>query len=110
MASHAAGTDPWQAAASLLPDAFVFQALNMLLGIGFGLLFLNTPVAIVVYFALPTAWSILTGTVSALQSTGNWLDPTTAWGHLSDVTIPSVAVAKVAAVRIPTRTWKEIER
>jgi len=44
----------------------------------FGLLFRSTPVAIVVYFAAPTAWSILTSTVSALAGTGRWLDPSTA--------------------------------
>jgi len=56
--------------------------LNLLLGVGFGLLFRNTPVAVVMYFVLPTAWSILTGAVSALAATGRWLDPSTAWNHL----------------------------
>jgi len=44
------------------------------------LLFLNTPVAIVVYFALPTAWGILTSGVDALNGVGDWGNPSTAWG------------------------------
>jgi ABC-2 type transport system permease protein len=74
----------WHGAAGILGGSLALLILNVLLGIGFGLLFLNTPVAIVVYFALPTAWSILTGSIHALNSLGDWGDPTTAWGHLTD--------------------------
>lgn len=73
----------WQDAGRAIGYAFVFQILNLLLGVGFGLLFRNTPVAVVMYFVLPTAWSILTGAVSALAATGRWLDPSTAWNHLA---------------------------
>jgi len=88
--------------AALWPDsgraigyAAVFQALNLLLGVGFGLLFRSTPVAIVVYFAAPTAWSILTSTVSALAGTGRWLDPSTAWNHLAGGTLTATTGAQV---------------
>jgi ABC-2 type transport system permease protein len=86
----------WQDAGLAIGYALVFQALNLLLGVGFGLLFHSTPVAIVVYFAAPTAWSILTSTVSALAGTGRWLDPSTAWNHLAGGTLTAATWAQVA--------------
>jgi ABC-2 type transport system permease protein len=80
----------------------LFQVLNVLLGVGFGLLFLNTPLAIVVYFALPAAWGILTSSVQALHSTGNWLDPSTAWDNLTNATMTGTTWAQVAAA---TAAW-----
>jgi ABC-type transport system involved in multi-copper enzyme maturation permease subunit len=85
----------WRDAGLAIGYALVFQVLNLLLGVGFGLLFRSTPVAIVVYFAAPTAWSILTSTVSALAGTGRWLDPSTAWNHLAGGTLTATTWAQV---------------
>ena len=56
----------------------LYQALSQMLGIlggtAFGMLFLSSPVAIVAYFALPTAWGITAELVSALREAGQWLD------------------------------------
>ena len=86
----------WPDSGRAIGYAVVFQILNLLLGVGFGLLFRSTPVAIVVYFAAPTAWSILTSTVSALEGTGRWLDPSTAWNHLAGGTVTATIGAQVA--------------
>ena len=43
-------------------------------GVGFGMLFKNTPAAVVVFFVLPTAWSILGSMVSWLSDAAVWLD------------------------------------
>lgn len=69
----------------------------MLLGIGFGLLFLNTAIAIVVYFAPPAGWSILTSSIHALHSTGDWLNPATAWDHLTNAIMTGTTWAQTAA-------------
>jgi len=50
----------------------------------------------VVYFTLPSGWAILTSSVRALDSTGNWLDPSMACGHLSNVTVTGTIWAQVA--------------
>lgn len=63
----------------------------------FGLAFRSSAVAIVIYFALPTGWSILTSTVSALAGAGRWLDPGTTWNHLADGTLTAANWAQVAA-------------
>jgi hypothetical protein len=107
----------WQDAGRAIGYAFVFQILNLLLGVGFGLLFHSTPVAIVVYFAAPTAWSILTGTVSALAGTGRWLDPSTAWNHLAGGTMTAttwaqVGTAAAAWIALPALAggWRVLHR
>ena len=43
-------------------------------GPAFGMLLKNTPAAIVLYYVLPTAWSILGAMVSWLRNAGEWLD------------------------------------
>ena len=48
------------------------------------------------YFVIPTAWSILTGTVSAMTATGRWLDPSRAWNHLAGGTVTATTWAQVA--------------
>jgi ABC-2 type transport system permease protein len=86
--------------------------------VGFGLLFRNTPVAVVMYFVLPTAWSILTGAVSVLAATGKWLDPSTAWNHLADAGTVSatlwaqVAVAAAVWIVVPVLAggWRVLNR
>ena len=109
--------DLWQGAGRAIGYAFVFQILNLLLGVGFGLLFHSTPVAIVVYFAAPTAWSILTGRVCAVAGTGRWLDPSTAWNHLADGTMTAttwaqVGTAAAAWIALPTLAggWRVLHR
>ena len=44
------------------------------MGIAFGMLLLNTPLAIVSYFVLPTVWTVLGGMVSGLATAAKWLD------------------------------------
>lgn len=43
-------------------------------GVGFGMLLRNTPAAIVVYTALPTAWAVLGGLLEDVRSAAKWLD------------------------------------
>jgi len=107
----------WRGAGLAIGYALIFQILNLLLGVGFGLLFHSTPVAIVVYFAAPTAWSILTGTVSALAGAGRWLDPSTAWNHLAGGTVTAttgaqIATAAAAWVVLPLLAggWRVLDR
>lgn len=107
----------WQDAGQAIAYALIYQALNLLLGVAFGLLFRATPVAIVAYFVIPTAWSILTGAVTALAATGRWLDPSTAWNHLADGTMTPTTWAQVtttaaAWILLPALagTWQVLRR
>ncbi|MER6584742.1 ABC transporter permease [Micromonospora chalcea] len=68
------GAGAWTFDWQLLPHAAVFQVVNVLMGAAFGLLLLNTPLAIVTYLLLPTVWSLLAAMISALREPARWLD------------------------------------
>lgn len=57
---------------------FAVLAVSVLVGFALALLLLSSPVAIVLYFVVPTAFTILFTFVSALQDVGPWVDPFTA--------------------------------
>jgi ABC-type transport system involved in multi-copper enzyme maturation permease subunit len=48
--------------------------LSVAQGVGFGMLLRNTPAAIVVYTALPTAWAVLGGLLEQVRTAARWLD------------------------------------
>ncbi|MEV6306660.1 ABC transporter permease [Actinoplanes sp. NPDC051861] len=68
------GDASWSLDSSLIWQSFLLQVIFVLMGIGFGALLLNTPLAIVIYFALPTVWSVLTSIITKLQDAAGWLD------------------------------------
>ncbi|AZG48688.1 ABC transporter permease [Gordonia insulae] len=74
-------TDPagaWTFTAAGLVNSFVLQMFGLLLGFGFAALILNTPGAIVAYFALPTALSLITELVPWFKDNlGQWIDTST---------------------------------
>jgi ABC-type transport system involved in multi-copper enzyme maturation permease subunit len=54
------------------------QILSVMQGLAYGLIFLNTPAAIVTFFVLPIASSIIFSVVPALADSAPWLDLGTA--------------------------------
>ena len=59
--------------------ALVFlQLLVVVQGVAFGMLFLSTPLALVVYYILPMVWSLLANLVSWLRDSAPWIDLNTA--------------------------------
>ena len=67
-------TGDWSTDALVLLGAGGYVLLGIAQGVGFGMLFKNTPAAVVVFFVLPTAWSILGSMVSWLRDAATWLD------------------------------------
>jgi ABC-2 type transport system permease protein len=68
------GDGSWTMGAALIGQTITGQALFVVMGLGFGALLMNSPLAIVVYFGLPTVWSILGGTIKGLKPVAEWLD------------------------------------
>ncbi|MEU4694745.1 ABC transporter permease [Actinoplanes sp. NPDC023714] len=64
----------WSLDSSLVWQGLLLQVVFVLMGIGFGALLLSTPLAIVIYFALPTVWTILGEMISGLRTASEWLD------------------------------------
>jgi ABC-type transport system involved in multi-copper enzyme maturation permease subunit len=71
----------WQTSGAQLGQVVLLQVLYVLAGVALGVLLLNSPLAIVLYFVLPTAFTILVNTVSTLEWVRDWLD-------LSTTTLP----------------------
>ena len=71
-----ANTDgSWSFGAASLVNSVTLQLFGMLLGFAFAALILNTPGAIVAYFALPTAFAIVTQLVPWFSDhLGQWVD------------------------------------
>ncbi|HEX7717696.1 MAG TPA: ABC transporter permease [Marmoricola sp.] len=80
------GADPWRGVGGIDFVKFgILQVTGLLQGLAFGLLFLNSAFAIVLFFVLPTVFSILFNTVPALKDSAPWIDFGTAQGPLSEV-------------------------
>jgi ABC-2 type transport system permease protein len=88
----------------------LFELITMLGGVAFGLAFMNSALAIVMYFVIPIAWSILGETIRALDKPADWLDlgrpmsiladssatmTGTNWGQLATATAVWVGVVLV---------------
>jgi ABC-2 type transport system permease protein len=74
----------WSLELSQLSNGALFEVLGMLGGIAFGLAFLSSPLAIVLYFVLPTAWAILGESIHALNKPAEWLDTSRSMEPLVD--------------------------
>jgi ABC-2 type transport system permease protein len=81
-ASHPAGVSAWQSSLDVIGVGLLYQSLSLLGGMAFGILILNSPVAIVLSFALPIVWSILTASISGLNGVANWLNTSNTTGNL----------------------------
>lgn len=95
-------SDPWQDIGLDDPGKFaMLQATGVLQGLAFGLIFLNSAAAIVFYFVVPIAFSVLTSITGALADAQPWIDLGTAqtplfeggdvtaeqWGQLATSTL-----------------------
>ena len=86
----------WSLGLSGLGTGTLFEVLGMLGGIAFGLAFLSSPLAIVLYFALPTVWAILGESISALDKPAQWLDTSRSMQPLVDNTMAGGDWARLA--------------
>ncbi len=68
----------------LLLQYVLLQVINVVGGLVFGLLFLNSAAAIVASFALPIAFSILTSLIHSFHKVQPWVDPGTAQAPLQN--------------------------
>jgi ABC-2 type transport system permease protein len=65
------GPDRWLA-------VFVLQVTGLLIGVAFGMILQNSAAAIVLYYVVPLAFSIIFGLISALEDAAPWIDFSTA--------------------------------
>ncbi|MBM2623058.1 ABC transporter permease [Actinoplanes sp. LDG1-06] len=73
LAAALGGDGGWNLPPSLLWQGLAMQIILVLMGMAFGALLQNSPLAIVLYLALPMVWSLL-GMISAIADAAKWLD------------------------------------
>jgi ABC-type transport system involved in multi-copper enzyme maturation permease subunit len=71
---HANGS--WHVTGTMVGAALLMTVLSVFMGVGFGVLLRSSPLAIVVYFVVPTAWAFVGSLVSWLHTWASWLDLT----------------------------------
>jgi ABC-2 type transport system permease protein len=96
------GDGSWHIDASLLWQGLVLQVVFVLMGIAFGALLMNTPLAIVLYFALPTVWTILGSMIRGLKTAAGWLDINVTTTPLSE---PDMAAGEWARLGVSVALW-----
>ncbi len=69
---------------SALGQALLFVELGMAFGLALGMLFASPAVAIVVYFVVPTAFTIAADLIPGLAGVRDWLDTAEAWAPLAN--------------------------
>ena len=68
------GDGSWNVDAAMVGQLLVNQVVFVLMGSAFGALLLNSPLAIVLYFAIPTLWTVLGEMVRWLRTAAGWVD------------------------------------
>ncbi|MET8154333.1 ABC transporter permease [Actinoplanes sp. NPDC049668] len=68
------GDGDWHIEAALVGQLLVNQIVFVLMGSAFGALLMNSPLAIVLYFAIPTVWTVLGEMVKWLHTAAGWVD------------------------------------
>ena len=83
----------WTMSATVFLQICLLLVTAMLQGVAFGAAFLNSAIAIVLYFALPLVFGIL-GAIPALEGIGRWIDVTQTTTPLSEGTLTGTEWAR----------------
>ncbi|HUP99193.1 MAG TPA: ABC transporter permease [Aeromicrobium sp.] len=74
LAAVGGATDPWDLPPGALGQAYLGALISTFKGVGFGLLLLNTPAAIVAFLLAPLVVASITGLVDALRNAAPWVN------------------------------------
>jgi ABC-2 type transport system permease protein len=78
------GAGTWNVGAANVRDFFAVQLIGIVQGFAFGMLLMNTAAAIVLYYVIPIAWTVLFSMVGTLEKVAPWLDVNTAMAPAFD--------------------------
>jgi ABC-type transport system involved in multi-copper enzyme maturation permease subunit len=90
------GTGTWSMSLTAIGESFLLQLIGTLGGIAFGMVFLASAPAIVLYFVLPTLWGILTSIIPGMDDVAKWLDLGPSTNDLSEFDISGLGWAHLA--------------
>jgi ABC-2 type transport system permease protein len=98
------GTGAWSFGTQGMAYVILLQISAILQGLGFGLLVRNSAAAVVLYFVLPTAFSIVFTVVESLREVAPWIDLGTAQAPLLDFN-HALTGEQWAQVGVTALTW-----
>ena len=84
LAAVAGASDPWDLPPGAMGQAYLGALISTFKGVGFGLLLLNTPAAIVAFLLAPLVVQSITGLIGALNRISDWVNFNTAMSPLYD--------------------------
>ena len=90
------GTGAWTLSLTAIGESFLLQLIGTMGGIAFGMVFLASAPAIVLYFVLPTIWGILTAIIPGMDDVAKWLDLGPSTTDLSEFDISGIGWARLA--------------
>ena len=96
------GDGSWHIDAALIGQLVLMQVIFVLMGSAFGALLMNSPLAIVLYFAIPTVWSVLGEMVKWLNTAAGWLDLNRTSAPMSE---PGMTGDDWARMGVATAVW-----
>jgi ABC-2 type transport system permease protein len=86
----------WELGLGTLGRFSLYELLQVLLGMAFGLVFMNSALAIVMSFVVPIGWAILGESIPALDKPAEWLDLSRSLTNLSEGAMSGGDWAKLA--------------
>lgn len=111
------GVGTWTVEWDLLGNFLLMQLLVVAQGVAFGMILLNTPAALVSYYILPTALSLVAMLVSWMRTPAQWLDMNSTTQPLMMGSMDGDAWAKLAVsslvwviVPLAVGTWRVLNR
>ena len=102
LAQATGGDASWSIGWQLVLQCVALQVLFVLMGCAFGALLMNTPLAIVGFFAIPMVWTILGSAISSLQKVAGWLDINATTAALTE---PAMTSGQWARVGVSAAVW-----
>ncbi|WP_433361651.1 ABC transporter permease [Actinoplanes sp. CA-142083] len=102
LAAALGGDGGWHVDGSLIWQGALTEVLFLMVGMAFGALLQNSPLAIVAFFALPTIWGILRETIKSLERVSGWLDLGLTSGPLSE---PSMTAGEYGRLAVSCLVW-----
>jgi len=92
-------TVTWHVTASGVASVVAFVLLNSVMGMAFGVALLKTPAAVVLFYALPAVWAVIS--IGALQTAREWLDTVKTFGWVLDADW----TGHLAQILVSTAVW-----
>ncbi|WP_131741629.1 ABC transporter permease [Actinomadura roseirufa] len=92
----------WSPPPQLLGGTLLYGFVVVAMGVAYGMLFMNSPLAIVLYFLLPTLWSTLGPMVEKLEGPAGWFDTNKTLATLMD---PGVTLNEWARIATSLAVW-----